>query len=292
MSDLPSVIYLDTTEIFLPEEKHWIEGPKLPFPLAFASSVFTPKGNWIVGGRTSFSDPSEVSKFLLTMREDASGSFYWELLGYELQQPRHSFNVLSVTTDNIRDPLEGKSEMIPRDIMIPKTDGVLRELCDNDKDASAIFCPSQHLMVITGDKVRDYKHLRGVLIPSNLTYQRWPQRIVSELVSNFDETLRTFSAPGLVLNNLFVVIGGQLNSKVTTRQIAFTEPTMDNYKFGDVQKFHLNGAVTKVGDMIWMVGGRNAVGEVTSRTTLLIDGKWQNGPIMEFNGAEQGIYTI
>ena len=288
MSDLPSTVYLDTTEIFLPEEKRWIEGPKLPFPLAFASSVFTPKGNWIVGGRTSYSDPSAVSKFLLTMREEASGSLFWELLGYELQQPRHSFNVLSITTENIRDPMEGQSEIIPRDLMIPKNDGVLKDLCDNDKENNAIFCPSQHLLVITGDKVRDYKHVRGVLIPSNLTYDRWPQSVISEVTSNFDETLRTSSAHGLVRNNLFVVIGGRLNSKVTTRRVAFTEPTMDNHKFGEVQKFHINGAVTKVGEMIWMVGGRNAMGEVTSRTTLLIDGKWYNGPIMEFNGDEQG----
>lgn len=51
-------LYTKTTEIFLPKNRTWTQGPDLPFTLAFASVVYTPKGNWIVGGKT---DPNNIN---------------------------------------------------------------------------------------------------------------------------------------------------------------------------------------------------------------------------------------
>ena len=292
IADQAPVKYLDTTEVFSTKQKRWIEGPKLPFPLAFASTVFTPNGNWIVGGRTDPLDLTMVSQYILTIHEDeVTGTLRWQYLGYELKVPRHSFNVLSITTDNIKTVLKSDQEIIPRSHVIPKDPLALKELCENkQKLQKAIFCPSQHLLVIRGKEVRDYKHIpdRRVLVPyTNYSYPNWPQDVTSTTTTKFNIELGSFKSLSFWSNNLLVVVGGRAVNKVMTRRIGYTETNSnDNYLFGDVPKYHLNGGVTKVGSRVWMVGGRYREGTPHSRTSVLLEGQWYNGPQMFFAGKE------
>ena len=298
ISDQASPMYLDTTEVFSTKHKRWIEGPKLPFPLAFASSVVTPRESWIAGGRTDPLDSNMISQYILAVKEDeVTGTLSWQFLGYELKLPRHSFNVLSITTDNIKTAVNPDQEIIPRNYVIPKEPLALADLCENkQRRQKAIFCPSQHILVIKGNQVRDYKHIsdRRVLVPySNYSYPNWPQDVVSTIPTKFNDELGTFKSLSFLSNNLLVVVGGKLNSKVTTKRIGYTESNSnDNYLYGDVPKYHLNGGATTVGSRIWMVGGRNREGSPHSRTSVLFEGQWYDGPQMFFAGKElSNIFT-
>ena len=284
--------YLDSTEIFSTSQKRWIPGPKLPRPLAFASSVVTPKASWIVGGRYDPLDPSMLSKYILAIREDpTTGALDWEMLGYELKTPKHSFNVLSITTENFRPPLNPDQEIIPRNYIIPKEPAALSKICDNKAQGKkAIFCPATHILVINENQVRDYKHIpdRGVLIPySNYSYPNWPQSTISWTPSRFNHQLGTFKSLGIMSTNLLLVVGGAATNKVYARRIASTdEASHDNDLYGEVQKYHINGGVSPVGRRFWMVGGRTREGAVHSRTTVLLNNKWIEGPQMFFGGRE------
>lgn len=45
-------VYSRTSEIFIASSRSWIQGPDLPFPLAYAVSVVTPLQTIIIGGKT------------------------------------------------------------------------------------------------------------------------------------------------------------------------------------------------------------------------------------------------
>jgi N-acetylneuraminic acid mutarotase len=53
--------YISSVEIFTPKTNTWNIGPDLPTPLAFTTTITTPKGAWIFGGRKSPNDPAAVS---------------------------------------------------------------------------------------------------------------------------------------------------------------------------------------------------------------------------------------
>lgn len=50
--DLDKEVYRRDIEIFYPHNNTWSKGPSIPFPLAFAVAVSTPRGAWILGGKT------------------------------------------------------------------------------------------------------------------------------------------------------------------------------------------------------------------------------------------------
>ncbi len=60
MSQGNDEMFLKSTEIFHPKTRTWINGPDLPFELAYATVVTTPKESWIVGGKTLKDIPASV----------------------------------------------------------------------------------------------------------------------------------------------------------------------------------------------------------------------------------------
>lgn len=208
--------------------------------------------------------------------------FRWEVLGNELQEPRHSFISFSINTQNIMNPHSEK--VVPRDRMIHKNIEQYEYFCGKDVPRKAIYCPSTHVLIITGNQVQDLKLHFGELVPSKFVYTPWPNHVESSIAKSFADPLNKYKSHGFTFQNNFGVVGGQNKDIITTRRIGYTNDK-NNEKLGATQRYHINGGSAQIGNKFWMVGGRDEFEEVTFRTSLIIDGLIQAGPDLTVNGA-------
>ena len=139
--------------------------------------------------------------------EQGELGYTWEILGYELKEPRFGFVALSINTENIMEKRH-MGKIVPRDRMIHKNSLQYDYFCGPEVESKAIYCPSDHFIVITRSKVVDYKMAFGEITKSHLDYSDWPTDIVASGNQAFDAPLDSNKALGFVVKGLFTVIGG------------------------------------------------------------------------------------
>ena len=89
-------------------------------------------------------------------RTDENGEirYFWDIIGYEMKQPRHSFVGLSVNTDNTVDFTEPSGKLVPRQRIIPSNPEKYEKFCRPDMKKKAFYCPTTHALIINNFKVK------------------------------------------------------------------------------------------------------------------------------------------
>ena len=85
--------------------------------------------------------------------------------------------------------------------------------------------------------------------------------------------LDTFRTLGYTYKGLFIVPGGAQKGYAVARRIGFASNSSNNVNHGTVKRYHMNGATAKVGNRLWMVGGRNEVSQAEVHFTQYRSGR-------------------
>ena len=188
ITSFPTETYLDSVEIFQigPTElkdQHWEPGPKLPYPLAFASTVITARGSWIVGGKTSPRyGPESFTNVIWTLTQDD----IWIKLAYEIKEARSSFVTAAVNSLNLIDKPEA-------------LDQELKEILKRGRLRQTTLQVKNHAYVIDQTDIYDLRLTESFeLEVVSASLNSWPDDTTDSFGSTWNGYFVLFRAQGLV----------------------------------------------------------------------------------------------
>ncbi len=149
---------------------------------------------------------------MLGLIQDSEMQYRWEILAYELQAARHSFVAFPINSESIfmQSQAPKEEKVVPRDRMIHQDPAKYSYFCGPNVAVKAIFCPTTHLLVVTGTTVQDFKLEFGELITSELAYFDWPLDVTLKTDKAFNAPLNTYKTVGFSDHGNIAIVGGAL----------------------------------------------------------------------------------